>query len=110
MEKVIVKKRMWFRIILSPFVYLATLALLIAGLIFPISALILLSFCQLVWIPFMWALHYSGVEGMKPDPSDAFFSVSEKSAAFNHFLGVVIHLWLPVYCTIEYIKYAKFES
>lgn len=108
MKKPIVKKGIWLRILLSPIIYAITLVILVAGLIFPISALIIMSLVLLIVHPFRWLFYYSGIEDFKPDRDDPFITFS-RSIFFNHLLGITIHFWLPPYLAIRYILYSKFE-
>jgi len=107
--KTIVKKNLWLRVLLSPLIYLATLGILLAGLIFPITALIIISIWGVVSTPILTLIANSGFEEVRPDWDDAFFVVT-KSTTINHLLGVLIHIWLPIYCAIEYILYAKLKT
>jgi hypothetical protein len=83
-----------FKIVASPFIFLYYVFLMLAGLIFPTTVVIFLSFASLISQPFIWIIN-KGLE----DPIDLDFPLinASKYLAVNNLLGMTIVFWVPFY-------------
>lgn len=90
----------FIRIALSPIVFILVLMLLLAGLLFPTSIIIMMSIWQLIASPFVGMFRIAGSD---IEYSDGFITYSNYYAV-NYILGITIILWVPFYAVIQYIK------
>ena len=88
------------RVILSPFIFLWGCFILAVGTLFPLTLLVLISFCGLLSEPFIWLFKKSGsnINGIEP-----FFDDTGNNA-LGHFLGLTIYVWGAFAVVYVYLK------
>jgi hypothetical protein len=94
------QQKVFIRVLLSPFIFLWGLILLLAGSLFPITLLVLISFICLLLEPFIWIFKKIDVNITSIEP---FFDIT-KNNAINHFIAISIHIWGAFYVSYIFIK------
>lgn len=111
-------KKILLRILLSPFIFLYGVLMLLVLTIFPLSFIIPISFVCFVLTPIIWVLRESGSEIKYPEPFIRYpyetlfeFKVNCNNSVLlymrNHFLGIIIHIWVVFAFLYRYIKTGK---
>jgi hypothetical protein len=101
--------KIYYRILLSPMVFIKYCFLLAALTIFPLPLLVMISFFGLFDAPVVWALKKAGSDVKYLEPWLS--SVTEetfKTAMYGHFIGATIYIWGAFYATYFYIKTGAF--
>ncbi len=94
------KENLLLRICLSPFVFLWGCFMVLAGCLFPVPMIAVISLISLFTMPFVWLLNKTGATLEVMDP---LITVSRFNSV-NHFLGVTIFIWGAFAVAGEYIR------
>jgi len=92
------------KILITPFIFLLHALMVIAGLIFPTSMIMLYSFFFFICSPFVWILNLT-LEN-KIEIEDPMFG-EEYGKTLGHLLGVTLIAWVPFYAVWMYWKENK---
>lgn len=95
--------KLLFKIFQIPFIFTFYLVCILAGLVFPTTLIMLLSFASLLVQPLIWFINL-GLTGSSKIRYDFPLIEATDSLALNNLLGLTIILWVPFFGAYVYFN------